>query len=208
MNKFIILLLLITAFITSHAQKRDESTAMHKFMQANADSTIIVQYTGAWADSPVFYLLSKKGDTLTCYLYKDTRRYSSINKVPRKIAMAMSSRTMMDIYKTPVDINRFFNIKDIQPDSLLKFWDEVSALKPWLIKDDAIEGAGCPVGKKGEVYSIDDGGGILVHLVTKEQIKPLNFYDPDGFEKLCPGRKGRQSIIKFTALFRRYFKSL
>ena len=206
MNKLIIILFLISACTASNAQIKDESTAMHKFMQINADSTIILQYTGGWIDAPVFCLLSKKEDTLTCYLYKDVRKYTSINKVPRKIAMAMSSRTMMDIYKTPVDINRFFNIKDIRPDSLLKFWDEISALKPWLIKDDVSDGVGCPVGKKGEFYSINDGGGILVHLVTKERIKPLNFYDPVGFEKICPGRKDRQSIIKFIALFQKYFK--
>jgi hypothetical protein len=205
MNKFIIFLFLICVVKTVNAQIRDETTAMHKFMQVNADSTIILQYTGAWINAPVFYLLSKKGDTLTCYLYKDTRKYSSINQVPRKIAMTMSLRTMNDIYKAPVDINRFFNINDIQPDSLLKFWNKVSELKPWLIKDDSIDGSGCPVGKKGESYTIDDGGGILVHLVTKAQIKSLNFYDPGEFEKLCSGRKGRQSILKLAALFRKYF---
>ena len=189
MKKLIICLFVAGCFHLVNAQVvRDETTAMHRFMQANADSTIVVQYTGGWIDPPMFYLLSKKEDTVTCYLYKDDRKYTSINAVPRKIGVAMSSRTWYDIYKTPVDINRFFNVYEIQPDSLIAFWNKVSALKPWEIKDDSIEGKGCPIAKNRSI-TIDDGAGICVHLITRDNIKTLTFYEPDSFERYCPGRK-------------------
>ncbi|TCD08511.1 hypothetical protein EZ449_11750 [Pedobacter frigidisoli] len=206
MKKNIFLFFFIIAVQLAYAQVRDESTALYKFMQVNADSTIIVQYTGGWIDPPNLYLLSKKGDTLTCYMYKDVRKYSSINKVPRRIAATISSRLMMEIYKTPIDVNQFFNVFDIKPDTLIKFWREVSALKPWDIKDDSVDGGGCPLNKNVNSISIEDGLGIWVHLITKNNIKSLVFYEPDSFEKYCPGRKGRQSIIKFTKLFHSYFK--
>ena len=81
-------------------------------------------------------------------------------------------------------------------------WQNVLAHNPWKIKDDKVEGSGCPIGKGIRNLEISDGNGYNLALITKNEIKKLYFYEPGTYEQHCPGRDGRKAIIKIWALLR------
>lgn len=185
-------------------------TPMHKFMQANADSTIVLEFTTNWIHYPQYFLLSKKGDTLTCYVYKsNTKLNSSLSPAPKKIRQQIIKNNSK-IFSEPVDINLYFNIYKMTSVQVKAFWDEVAALKPWTLKDDSTEGKGCPAAphKNTEIEDpvIYDGGGIRLSLITNTGIRFLEFYAPDYYEKNCPGRPGRIAINHISKLFQSNFK--
>lgn len=201
----IIIILSITNNSFSQTKTQYEDSIIAKHMQNNADTTIIVQYPNVWSTKPQIFLLSKYRDTIAAYLYADLRKINFNKKIPRKIALTIYSKTLYDFQKAPIEINQYFNVKDIEPDSLIKFWSEVAKLKLWSVKDDAVEGRGCPIDRKQGFLEIDDAGGTYVLLITKSVIKPLNFYAPEEYETFCPGRKGRRTILKLADIFRKNF---
>lgn len=193
------------------AQQNKKITAMHNFMQANADSTLVFEFTSNWMHAPEYYLLSKKGDTLTCYTYKALKNFKSYQFLaPKKITAEIYKKNIYNILNAPVDINIYFNPFELKNDQITQFWKDVMFLNPWQLNDDSIDGEGCPVVKRKdgvvEDNSIYDGGGIQLYLITKEQIKIKYFYAPDFYDKICPERNGRKSILKISALFENAFK--
>jgi hypothetical protein len=198
--------LLILFWFSVSAQTQLSDSEIAKTMQKYSDTTIIVQYPSIWNGGPKLYFLSKKGDTLSCYLYKNIEQPKLINEIPKILGMKIFTPRIEEFLREPVRINRYFNVKNVQPDILLNFWKQVSAIELWKIKDDAAEGSGCPIDKEKGTMEIEDAGGIYILLITKESIKPLIFYAPNEFEGFCPGRKGRQSAIKLSVLFDKIFK--
>lgn len=185
------------------AQSNNAITPMHLFLQKNADSTVIFQYDVALFEPPIYKVLSKKGDTISIYEYKSLYRIDIA--MPKNIRDTLYRiNKYMDSYK--VDINNFFRPKHISSQNSAKFWKHIRDLKPWQINDDSKDGEGCPIQKDGIDRDIYDGGGIFVYLITKGEIKQLYFYAPSYYEKLCPGRDGRKSILKLEKLFLAYFK--
>lgn len=196
---------ILAMFLVGNAQTQLDDSEIARMMQKLADTTIIIQYPSVWNQGPLLRFLSKKGDTINAYAY-ERPKYRKINiKIPRSIARTILTKDYSDYASEPVALNRYFIIRDINQDTLQKMWNDVAKLRLWRIKDDAIEGSGCPVIKKSymEIY---DGGGIYILLISKTDIKPLNFYAPDEFEKFCPGRKGRQNAIKLSSLVYKIFK--
>lgn len=203
--KHILLFVLVLSISKGFAQGLGDITPMHTFLQKNSDTSILLEYNYSTIHTPEYFILSKKGDTISAYTYKVLPSIDKRIIVPHNIGYKIFKRNNFDIYNTVVDINIYFNPKYLSQDSLNKFWKEVNIFRPWQIKDDSIDGEACPE-YTSEKY-ISDLGGISLYLVTKDEIKKLYFYGPKYFEeKLCPGRQGRKAILELEKLFLTYFK--
>jgi hypothetical protein len=182
---------------------------LHRFMQANADSTIIYESKGSQGLEHNYLIMSKKGDTLTCYTYRDLAYVPTSETVmPRSIRRAMFEHVQVNIWSVVPDVNEFFRPYPMRAADRKKFWSDLNAFKPWAIKDDGVDGLGCPVVKRvvdGQTIVdnnvVDDGGYLKLYLITKDKIKVLEFFEPYWFEKKCPGREGRIAALKLAALF-------
>ncbi|TCD28994.1 hypothetical protein EZ456_02205 [Pedobacter psychrodurus] len=199
-DKIIFILMLTLCSAITFAQKKHSATPLFKFLKANADSTIVMSYESSWGINPVYFMLSKKGDTINAYTYKIAVVLDQRNVVPHNIQYRLYQNT-----QALADVNSNFYINYLSSDSLKNFWKEIVALKPWNINDDQTDGAGCPVEKDSLQRQIRDGSTIKLHLITKKEIKELSFYAPEYYEKqICPGRVGRQTILRIEKLFETY----
>lgn len=184
-----------------HAQVRG-ITPLHKFMQMNADTTLILEHESGWLSTPKYWLLSKKGDTITAYTYEDSdnRKILMPEAIRQKLIKVHNYAESID-----VGVNRFFQAVPISKNELSKLWDKVLKEAPWKINDDTVDGKGCPIDVNKEQFNIDDGGTIHLYLVSKTAIKTLTFYAPSFYEKHCPGRKGRKAILNIDKSFFTFF---
>lgn len=199
-------LLCSTCFVT-FAQKEDKPNALQLFLQANADSTIIFQYELYSVQLSPYYILSKKADTITAYTYKALPKLDKRIRLPRSIGAKIRHRNYIAINLVPIDVNIYFQPVYFSPKKLLNFWKNITKENPWQLADDSVDGHACidSQGNRTGNY-IYDGGGIYLYLITKNEIKKLDYYAPQFFEKeVCPGRKGRISILKIEQLFDRHF---
>jgi hypothetical protein len=209
-NKFkLVILLLVMSFIFNvldvHAQKHKSAPLFDSF-QKNSDSTIILSHLQNIYEYPDYFIVSKKGDTINMYTYRFRNLIEPpINvEVPKAFAKAIAHVNYMAIDQAPA-INTLLKVMVVDKQILNMFWKDLINEKIWNIKDDVIEGEGCPVVKGKNVVEIFDGGGPLFKLITKERIKDLKFYSPVFYEAHCPGRSGRISAIKVQELFKTYF---
>lgn len=197
MKQYLITLMLVFTYILGNAQTQLNDSNIAKTMQRLSDTTVIIQYPSIWSNGPFLLFLSKTRDTITAYEYKRPEARKVNRTVPSAIRRAMYYKDLTEYMNEQVSINRYFVEKDITLDKLRNLWNDVLKLKLWDMKDDAIEGSGCPT-VKGSNLTIHDAGGIYILLISKAKIKPLNFYAPEEFEKFCPGRKSRQTAIKLS----------
>lgn len=211
-KKIQLLLFIILNFMVNslHAQMKNNNISdispMHEFLMKNSDTTFVLKYESNWLVAPEYLIISKKGDTITAYTYKSNPGIDKRIILPHSIAYALYKRNKFDIMKAAVDINFYFNPIYFPQDTLKMFWNSIMDVSPFKIKDDTIEGKGCPIINNKNQKRIDDGGGIALDLITKEGTKRLSFYAPEFFEEVCPGRNGRKSIITISKLFTRLFK--
>jgi len=182
-------------------------TPMHKYLQENADSTILFERINYRINRPEYFIVSKVGDTVSIYNYQPLKEIDKKILLPKTLGYKLYKRNRLDYINAPVDINIYFNPIYLDKDNSNLLWKSLLAQKPWEINDDSIDGESCPNAKNGYDKNIYDGGGISLYLVTKNNIKRLYFYAPRYYEKeVCPGRKGRQAIIEVENIFKSYFK--
>ena len=194
---FIIIFTMHSAII--FAQKHN-AAPLYKFLKTNADSTIVMSYESAWEIDPAYYMLSKKGDTLSAYTYKARYNVDQRSIIPHNLRYRLYQNTQV-----PADVNSYFSAKYLSVDSLKNFWKELITLQPWHIDGDKINEAGCPIYKDSLQRQIRDASFIKLHLITKKRIKELSFYAPEYYEnKICPSSAGRQAILKIEKLFVTY----
>lgn len=183
-------------------------TPMHRYLQRNADSTILFERMNYRINKPEYFIVSKVGDTISIYSYQQLKEIDKKILLPNALGYTLYKRNRLDYLNEPIDINIYFNPHYLDRDSSKIFWQFLLKQQPWKIHDDSIDGEGCPNVKNGYDRNIYDGGGINLYLVTKNNIKRLYFYAPKYYEKeVCPGRKGRQAILEIEALFKTYFKN-
>ncbi|WP_222535725.1 hypothetical protein [Pedobacter polysacchareus] len=204
-------LLLFIAFLSfqiSAFGQTKKVQPLHQLMQVNADSTLVLEFTNSWFHFPAYYLLSKKDNIISCYTYELTEKPGAFGPTPAKISEAMF-KLQMKILSEPMDINNFFRSYLGKLEERKQFWNEVSALRPWQLKDDAMEGDRCPAAPHTSAERaapvVYDGGGIQLYLITKSEIKMLDFDAPQFYEENCPGRPGRIAINKIASLFKGHF---
>lgn len=198
---FLILFISLFPFVNSQAQRRD-ITPLHKFMQLHADTTFMLELPSGWVEPPHYRLFSKKGDTVTAYIYEVF--YKKGIPMPRSIRNKLSKVNGYNPRDT-VDVNKFFRPVPMRSRYQGKLWPILMEEQPWSILDDKIEGTGCPKSGKTD-HLIYDGGTINLYLITAKEIKLLSFYAPDFYEQHCPGRKGRKFILKIKDIFDDFFR--
>ncbi len=186
-------------------------TPMHKFFQQYADSTIIIEYANVPDGKPSSYqLISKTGSFVNTFNYKplDTAYYPlyKLKNMFPVILWNMIGVERSNFKNRPADINIFFNLINLKPDTAKKIWNEISMYKPWQIVDDRVFGHGC---KNIVDNFLNDGGSpAIIHLITKKEIKTLIFWNPEYYEKLCPGNNSRKVAIKIEEIIDRYFPKI
>jgi hypothetical protein len=180
-------------------------TPMHKIFQQFADSTIIIEYANQSSDPPAYKIISKSNDTINTFTYYplDTTTKKFLKwptGMPKVLGMVLSINKTS--FKTmPANINIFFDLYKINPDTAKNMWREISKFKTWELVDDKSYPV-CPANSNYAVV-LDDGYNIM-HLITKKEIKTLVYYAPEYYEEQCPHNKNRQGIIGIERLFRRY----
>ncbi|SMC88516.1 hypothetical protein [Pedobacter africanus] len=194
------LALALFSFHDTHGQSYG-ITDLHKFMQLNADTTFILEYQSGWLLPPQYWLVSKKGDTTTAYIYDLPPKYNVL--MPKSIRSAIYRSNGFNPSRK-IEINQFFRPVPTPAKYKGKIWDILMKEEPWQIPDDKVDGTRCPPNKNR--VEIEDGGSVNLYLITAKEIKTLSFYAPHFYEEKCPGRKGRQSIIRIDKLFRDLFE--
>lgn len=173
-------------------------------MRDNSDTTIVVELASTWvAIAPDIYLLGKKGDTLTCYTYRDLVYQKSSILIPSTIKGEMRKANGIKIISKEIDVNEFLHVSAINQKTLGELWSKIKREKPWTLLDDQAEGEGCGITTKSYT-KIHDGGGLNLYLITKSEIKKLEFYAPRFYQQQCKSRQGRKSVLKIGALFGKY----
>jgi hypothetical protein len=197
---FVLMMLKAAVF----GQSKEKVNSLYAFMQANADTTIVMEYVSNWMGSPEAYFLSKKDGILNCYTYRDAAYLSNGNHpIPADIRSAMKKVSGTKILFEPMDVNEFFKVSLVDKKTLSRMWYQVNRLKPWTMMEDKIKGAGCDIDSTSHV-AIYDGGGINLYLITKAEIRKLYFDAPEFYVKHCKGRRSRKSVLKIESLFRKY----
>ncbi len=176
--------------------------SMRVFLQKNADSTLVFSYTSNWMRALNYLVVSKKGDTITLYRYAS--EFNRKIDMPRKIKDSLT-RLNRDHNDASGGINHYFNPKYIDKKTAKNLWAALLKQQPWAINDDKIDGEGCPIDQNPNGKGISDAGGISLTLITKDEIRPLSFYAPSFYHKICP-RKGRTAILKITKLLSPFLK--
>lgn len=175
-----------------------DTSAIEQLLMERADSAFIFSGKSGWSVASDVFMLSKKGDTVTCYHYRPLRvNRKTLKEVPHSIANALLDKYGVD-----------FQVYEIPQDSARLFWAAIGALDPWQWRDDAVDGNGCPIvdSTKRPTY-IYDGFTYQVKLIAENTIKTLSFYEPAFFEKQCPGREGRQRVLSLIQLMQEIFKT-
>lgn len=189
-----------------HAQTHS-ITSLHNFMQENADTTVIMSYSSNWFSPKHYMLLSKKGDTLTSYQYKNIDDITTLSRV--KVPSAIRHNVFYKRLQDPVDVHGEFHLVVIKDEILRSFWRDLQLLDLWSLKDDSIEGLHCPQISNSNVIIdniIIDASTIHLDLITKGTIKALRFYGPAHYEKVCTSRSGRKAILEVEKLFLEHFR--
>ncbi len=176
-------------------------------MQTNADTTIIMSYSSNWLSAHRYMLLSKKGDTLTCYQYKPIDDITTLSRV--KVPSAIMRNVFYKRLREPVDVHGEFHLVRLDDQTIRLFWKRLRQLNPWILKDDSVDGQHCPPVPPSAVVTdnrIIDSSTIHLDLITRDSIKALVFYDPAHYEKICPSRPGRVTMLEIEKLFLTHIK--
>lgn len=205
---FLSSLILSLATVASLAQT-PKLSPLRTFLQQDADTTIVFQYTTNWLGRSFHYayFMCKKDAQIKFYAHRDF----VWDSLPHTAENQKPLGGLLEITQVPEARNKFFNPLSIAPEQLNQLWADLMSVKPWLIRDDKLDGEGCPEkyrrkGNSIEEVNIYDGGGIQLSLLTRNQVKILDFYAPDYYEKQCRGRAGRKAILKIAAMFDPYIE--
>jgi len=154
-----------------------------KQLQLNFDYSITMSFSSSWDVRPNYYILGKKGDSLTAWRYN------------KQVSGRSRGGIKPDTSLHKVEIER------PKLDSLLGV-----ILKNDLanVPNEAKDTYGCGFG--GEKYVIDDAGAIKYILITKQEYRVITFYAPEFFEEKCPGSSARQIVIACAQAFRKTFE--
>jgi hypothetical protein len=217
MKQLSIVIIILTGFC-SHpalAQLSQPADSLILQLQKLSDSTILYEARSNWGGVANYYILSKKSDTVNAFTYRDLAADHQTRIIPGIRKQMLKPHPYQIMFTKPA-INQYFNFQPMPMDQVSKLWKEMLALNPWSIGDDAINGMGCPkeammkkIKKDGKSYTIEytqiyDGGALRIYLITKGNIKVLNYYAPDYYETFCPGRVDRLAALKIESLFRKH----
>ncbi len=181
------------------AQQNESITPLHKFFQANYDSTIIHYNWSNWYSAPNYLILAKQKNNI--YFFTYTSPYKNV--IGRPIPGNLSKKFAIEENRfkaTVPDTNRYLLAKRVLNDKLKNYWNELHMASLWNIKDDkhTLRDIGNCM--------IEDAGTATFYFISKTGIKVSNFYAPDFWEE-CLGKDiNRQKALKAEAILWRIVK--
>jgi hypothetical protein len=121
--------------LPSFAQQNQSITPLHKFFQANYDSTIIHYNWSNWYFAPNYLILAKQKNNIFFFTY--TSPYKNI--IGRPFPRNLSKKFMEEESKfkgTVPDTNRYLLAKRVLNDKLTNYWNELDTASLWHLKND------------------------------------------------------------------------
>ena len=174
-------------------------TPLHLFFQKNADSTIIIEYPTASYDPHRYGLLTKTGDTIITFKYDAIQNNLKV-LMPKRLG-ALISLEKYKYFGSAADINPYFTIVNLPVDTLRSFWKRKETMDIWKVVVDN-RAPNCE--KKYTVSTHPDK--LIIYLITKKEIKLLEYESAFLYEKICPGNFSRKTAVGLYYLFETYLK--
>ncbi|MET4081933.1 hypothetical protein ABIB40_001884 [Pedobacter sp. UYP30] len=146
----------------SFAQKPNEIVPLYKFFQENADSTIVLTHDQGSIFEVVDYLIiSKSKGIVTLYRYGSPYSRLAKTKMPTEIRAFFRKRDFK-VSQIKADTNAYFNVRDISLKKAEKLWKRINSFRPWRMKDDSVDGEGCPTKTDKSNAEVFDGGKVFL----------------------------------------------
>ena len=168
MNKIFLLICLSLTFTGKSSAQSKGVTPMHNFLQKYSDSTIILEYNTQSYDPNYYFILTKKGDTVNSFRYLAKMKLEQ-GLMPKDMKIIISMEKFKN-FDAPAAINSYFNVVNLNQDTLKSIWIKAVKLNAWkIIEDNSVPI--CNDGKK--VPAIMDCGDLMIHLLLKRKLKHL-----------------------------------
>ena len=205
MKRIILLAILLNMSLNGFSQKIISSeNPLEEILQNNYDSSILYSYSnrGYYHN----YLIISKKDSLVYFYQYASPLKSNFNfgdKAPynSNIYSKLVDNQLKFIGTKP-DINSYFSWVDTKLASE-SIWRDISKYNLWnFIDDDKID----PVGYVCDTESSHERTEIF-HLLTKDKIVELKYYNPKGMNKDCKFNQTRDDIVKIEEIISEFFKS-
>ena len=207
MLKFLSILSFSIYLLPLQAQQiyeRYRPNPLDSFLRKQADTTLVFQLNMGGTIEPPIHYLSKKGDTITLYRHGINFKYNVLIPSAIRDKIYIAQRDWEISKDNTITLNRFFNVLDVPQNELRLLWKNIMALKPGNMRDDKVDGFGCPLNK--EVYDLYDGGGIIFDILTRSEVQHFYFYAPSYYLEKCPERESRKTILAIQTLLTPYCK--
>ena len=204
MKKIILLSIILNLSLNGLTQKIiSASNPLEEILQKDFDSTILYSYSNR-SYRPNYLIIAKKDSLVYFYRYSSPLKNNFIdNKVPYNSDTRLKLITnQLEFVETKPDINSYFSWVSTKL-SNESIWKDILKYKIWNLIDDAkID----PVGYVCDTESSHERTEIF-HLLTKDKIVELKYYNPKGMNKDCKFNQTRADIIKIQELISEFFKS-
>ena len=204
MKKIILLAIILNISLNGFSQKIiSAENPLENIIQNDFDSSILYSYADR-GYYPNYLIISKKDSLVYFYSYSSPlNRYINFSdRAPynSNIRSKLDSNYIQFITTKP-NINSYLSAVDIKLGNE-SIWKDISKYKIWNLIDDAkID----PVGYVCDTESSHERTEIF-HLLTKDKIVELKYYNPKGMNKDCKFNQTRDDIVKIEEIISEFFK--
>jgi hypothetical protein len=204
MKRIILLAILLNISLNGFSQKIiSAENPLINIIQNDFDSSILYSYADR-GYYPNYLIISKKDSLVYFYRYSSPlNRYINFSdRAPynSNIRSKLDSNYIQFITTKP-NINSYLSAVDIKLGNE-SIWKDISKYKIWNLIDDAkID----PVGYVCDTESSHERTEIF-HLLTKDKIVELKYYNPKGMNKDCKFNQTRDDIVKIEEIISEFFK--
>lgn len=201
-----------TSTLLTWAQEKNvkpETHSIDSIFRQQMDSTIILETKNSWFHGKDALIVSKKGDTISCFSY-----YINIMDITKQrsgLPAALSKLIFRQVYwdfSQDIAVSPYLEVVHLSSDNTKQIWNTIRQLKLGQLADDKVDGYGCPIDSSSKQVGIYDVDEYILKLITKDDIKIRNFYAPQFFEEHCPGRKGRQDFLALYQLLSKHLRPI
>jgi hypothetical protein len=205
MKKIILLSIVLNMSLNGFTQKiLSTSNPLEEILQNDFDSSILYSYSnqGYYHN---YLIISKKDSLVYFYSYSSPfkNNFNFVNKAPynSNIYSKLVSN-QIEFVNTEPNINSYFSWVGTKL-SNKSIWKDITKYNLWNFVDDAkID----PVGYVCDTESSHERTEIF-HLLTKDKIIELKYYNPKGQNKDCKFNQIRDDIVKIEEIISDFFKS-
>jgi hypothetical protein len=204
MKRIILLAIILNISLNVFSQKIiSAENPLINIIQNDFDSSILYSYADR-GYYPNYLIISKKDSLVYFYRYSSPlNRYINFSdRAPynSNIRSKLDSNYIQFITTKP-NINSYLSAVDIKLGNE-SIWKDISKYKIWNLIDDAkID----PVGYVCDTESSHERTEIF-HLLTKDKIVELKYYNPKGMNKDCKFNQTRDDIVKIEEIISEFFK--